>query len=126
MSILDNLRPAPDRVAALELRADAMLFFYAHDVLQSPRALDRLFRVAHPGARVVSAGACFLPWWRGALLNAWTAVRARHYLTTYRGLDRPWRHLQRFCPDFRPIAGSFLGTGYLGIGTHLVSGSRPV
>ncbi len=108
----------------IEIRADALLFFYAHDVLQSPHALARLFRLAQPGARVVSAGARFLPWSWGALLNAWTALRARRYLTTYHGLERPWRHLEHYCPDFRPIARSFVGTGYLGIGTYQRGGLR--
>lgn len=102
--------------AQVELPADAFLFFYTHDVLQSPVALERLFRCARSGARVVAAGARFLPWWWGAPLNAWTALRARRYLTTYHGLGRPWRHLERYCPDFTPITSNFLGTAYLGIG----------
>jgi len=107
----------------LEMRADALLFFYTHDVLQSAIALDHLFRIAHPNARVVAAGARFLPWWWGAPLNAWTALRARQYLTTYHGLGRPWRHLERYCPDFTPVARNFFGTAYIGVGTF-AGGSR--
>lgn len=101
----------------LERRADALLFFYTHDVFQSAAALDNLFRSARQGARVVAAGARFLPWWCAAPLNLWTMLRARRYLTTYRGLDRPWRHLERHCPDFRVLASNFAGTSYLGVGT---------
>lgn len=101
----------------LEMRADALLFFYTHDVLQSQVALERLFRIAHPGSRVVVVGARFLPWWWGAPLNIWTVLRTRRYLTTYRGLGRPWRHLERYCPDFGLVASHFLGTSYIGIGT---------
>ena len=100
-----------------ERRADALLFFYAHDVLQSPVALGRLFAAAKTGARSVSAGARFLPWSWGAPLNMWTALRSRRYLTTYGGLDRPWKHLARYCPDFTLVGRNFLGTGYVGIGT---------
>jgi arsenite methyltransferase len=103
--------------ARLEHRADALLFFYTHDVFQSQAALENLFRSARPGARVVAAGARFLPWWWAAPLNLWTAIRARRYLTTYRGLRRPWLHLERYCPDFRQVASNFAGTGYLGVGT---------
>jgi demethylmenaquinone methyltransferase/2-methoxy-6-polyprenyl-1,4-benzoquinol methylase len=103
--------------AAPEARADALLFFYAHDVLQSPPALERLFGAAQAGARIVSAGARFLPWSWGAPLNAWTALRARRYLTTYAGLDHPWRYLVRYCPDFAVTGRNSLGTGYLGAGT---------
>jgi demethylmenaquinone methyltransferase/2-methoxy-6-polyprenyl-1,4-benzoquinol methylase len=99
------------------LRADALLFFYTHDVFQSPAALANLFGAARPGARVVAAGARFLPWWWGAPLNAWTMLRTRRYLTTYRGLARPWRQLERYCPDFALVGSNFLGTAYLGVGT---------
>lgn len=102
---------------ALALKADALLFFYTHDVLQSPAALEALFLCARPGARVVVAGARFLPWWWAAPLNAWTAFRARNCLTTYHGLHRPWRYLEGHYPDFTPIASNFLGTSYLGVGT---------
>ena len=103
--------------ASLAHFADALLFFYTQDVLQSPPALERLFGYARPGARVVVAGARFRPeWWAGPL-NVWTAWRARRYLTTYRGLHCPWLHLERYCPDFSPLASNFLGSGYVGVGT---------
>ena len=112
-----TLIEAASEEVRIECGADALLFFYAHDVLQSPAALAHLFSCALPGACVVSAGARFLPWWWGAPLNAWTALRTRRYLTTYGGLRRPWQHLARYCPDFRPVASNFLGTAYLGVGT---------
>lgn len=108
-----------------EYVADGLLFFYTHDVLQSPPALERLFQHARPGARVVAAGARFRADWWAAPLNLWTAWRARRYLTTYCGLRRPWRHLERYCPDFRPVARNFLGSGYLGVGTFLSGRGRP-
>ncbi|TAK50582.1 MAG: methyltransferase domain-containing protein [Betaproteobacteria bacterium] len=99
-----------------DARADRFLFFYTHDVFQSPLALERLFYRARPGARVVAAGARLLPWW-GAPLNLWTVLRTRRYLTTYRGLGQPWQYLLRHCPDFAPVANNFLGTSYIGVGT---------
>ena len=112
-----TLIEAPAEEVRLEHVADCLLFFYTHDVLQSPLALERLFRHARPGARVVAAGARFQQGWWAPPLNLWTAWRARRYLTTYAGLGRPWRHLERHCRDFRPIASNFLGTSYLGSGT---------
>lgn len=117
-----TLIEAPLEQLHCEPTADALLFFYTHDVLQSPAALERLFAHARPGARVVAAGARFLPWWWGAPLNLWTAVRARRYLTTYHGLSRPWRFLKRFAPDFAVVGSNFLGTGYLGTGTFNAGG----
>lgn len=112
-----TLIEAPVEEFSADLAADSLLLFYAHDVLQSPGGLARVFDHARAGARVVAAGARFLPWWWGAPLNLWTALRARPYLTTYRGLGRPWRHLERYCPDFAPVGSSFLGTAYIGRGT---------
>ena len=112
-----TLQQASAEEVRIDGQTDALLFFYTHDVLQSPRALEHLFRRARPGARVVSAGTRFQNWWWAAPLNAWVALRARRYLTTYHGLSRPWRHLERYCSDFRPLASNFLGTSYLGRGT---------
>ena len=50
--------------------ADAVIFCFTHDVLQSPQALANLFAQVRPGARVSVAGLCLLPAW-GAPVNAW-------------------------------------------------------
>ena len=104
------------RVGAIEEyldrnRYDAFLFCYTHDVLQSPQALAALFAHARDGAR-------FLPWWWGFPLNLVTAYRGRRYLTTFRGLRRPWHLLENYCPDFRVIGSDHAGTSYLGVGTY--------
>jgi len=79
--------------APLEGRFDAVLFNYTHDVLQSPRALDNVFAHVRPGARVVAAGVKHPPAWLFPLrlLRLW---KARPYLTTFRGLGRPWAPLE--------------------------------
>jgi hypothetical protein len=63
------------------------------------------------------AGARFLPWTWGFPLNLFTAIRGRRYLTTYRGMRKPWRHLLEYCPDFKMLETDHLGTSYLGAGT---------
>jgi len=99
-----------------ELRADAMLFCYTHDVLQSRSALERLAQFAQPGCRVAVLGARFLPWSWGFAVNLFTAVRARKFLTTYRGLRKPWTSLATHCPDFRVVDAFHAGSSYLGVG----------
>lgn len=109
-----HVTPA-ERFRALRT-ADALVFMYAHDVQQSPAALANVFAQARPGARVVAAGLCLLPWW-GLPINAWVLWGARHYLTTWHGLRRPWRPLLDWCPDLRIVERFHDGTTYLATGT---------
>jgi len=97
--------------AVLEGRFDAVLFHYTHDVLQSPRALVNIFAHANAGMRVAVAGVKHPPAWLFPLrlLRLW---KARPYLTTYRGLDRPWAPLERFVEGMS-VRQVMLGTNYL-------------
>jgi ubiquinone/menaquinone biosynthesis C-methylase UbiE len=103
--------------APLTDAADALLFSYTHDVLQNPAALRHLMRHARPGARVAVLATRFLPWWWGAPLNLFTGFRSRNYLTTFRGLSKPWEPLQAYCPDMRFVRGFYFGTSCLAVGT---------
>lgn len=100
--------------AALDGPFDAVLFNYTHDVLQSPRALANIFGRAKLGARVVVAGVKHPPAWLFPLrlLRLWNA---RPYLTTFRGLDRPWALLERYLEgmEVQPV---LFGTNYLARG----------
>lgn len=96
--------------------ADALVFVYAHDVQQNPAALATVFTQARPGARVVAVGLCLLPWW-GLPINAWVLWGARHYLTTWHGLRRPWQALLDWCPDLQIVDRFHGGTTYLATGT---------
>jgi SAM-dependent methyltransferase len=104
-------------VAEISATADAVLFCYTHDVLQSDLAVERVLAAARPGARVVAAGARLVSWWL-APVNLWKLWRSRHYVSTYRGLHDPAAALARRCPDWRIVATRVLGTSYLGAG-HL-------
>jgi len=81
-------------------RADAMLFCYTHDVLQSPSAIANLLAHARPGCRIALVGIRFQPWHWGLPVNVVTAWRTRRYLTTYAHLGAPWHllapHLRAF------------------------------
>jgi demethylmenaquinone methyltransferase/2-methoxy-6-polyprenyl-1,4-benzoquinol methylase len=109
-----RLVEASMEAAVLEGQFDALLFHYTHDVLQSPPALANIFAHAKPGARVALAGVKHPPAWLFPLrlLRLWNA---RPYLTTFRGLDRPWAPLERYVEgiDVQPV---LLGTNYLARG----------
>lgn len=108
---------APVEEAEIAATADAILFCYTHDVLQSERAVARVLSAARPGARVVVAGARLIGWW-AAPLNLWKLWRSRHYLSTYRGLRDPAALLARHCPDWRVVTTHVLGTSYLAYGHY--------
>ena len=96
--------------------ADALVFMYAHDVQQNPAALANVFAQARLGARVVAAGLCLLPWW-GLPINAWVLWGARHCLTTWHGLRKPWHPLFDWCPNLQIVERFHDGTTYLATGT---------
>ena len=99
------------------LPADALLFCYTHDVLQSPAAVERLIESARPGARIVLLGMKTLPWIWGWPANLFNLYRARNYLTTYRNLDRPWRLLEECGAALRVVRSALWGSAYIAVGT---------
>lgn len=107
-----TLLVTPVEEARLPARADALLFCYTHDVLQTPAAIDNLFRHAKPGARVAMAGVRLLPWWWGWPVNAVTLWRTRAYLTTFRGLRKPWAPVEARCREFGLEAHYHFGMSY--------------
>lgn len=108
---------SPVEDAATGYVADALLFCYTHDVLQSDRAIERLLNLARPGARAVIVGARLLGWWAAPLIG-WTLWRFRDYLTTYRGLREPWARLAAHLPDLHLHRTYMLGTSYLAVGHY--------
>jgi SAM-dependent methyltransferase len=91
---------------------DAALFSLTHDVLQSPPALGQVFAQLRPGARVAAFGAKRGSWWPSPLVR----VIGRRYVTTFEGLDRPWRLLERFVPDLR-VEPLLFGGAYVAVGS---------
>ena len=111
-----TLIEAPVEEAALAGPVDALLFNYAHDILQSAAALDNLFAGAVPGARVAVAGVKYHPWWLApANLHVWWSMR--RYNANVRGLRRPWEELERRVPDLQRESTLF-GRGYVGWGHY--------
>jgi ubiquinone/menaquinone biosynthesis C-methylase UbiE len=102
--------------APLKGRADAALFMFTHDVLQSEAALAHLAAHLKPGARVSAAGLQWAPAW-ALPLNLFVLGAALYSVTTLEGLAQPWarlaRHLQGL--QVQPLMGGavYLATGRL-------------
>ena len=109
-----ELVEAPVEEALFEERADAALFSFTHDVLQSPQAVANVAEHLKPGARVAAvgtklAGGVMSP------INIGVRMIARPFVTTFQGLDRPWRHLEAYVDELlvEPLA---LGGAYVAWG----------
>jgi len=95
-------------------RADAALFMFTHDVLQSEAAIANLLAHLKPGARVAAAGLQWAPLW-ALPLNLFVLGAALYSVTTLEGLDSPWARLGCFLTGLRvePLMG---GAVYLASG----------
>ncbi len=80
--------------------ADAFLFSFAHDVLQSPVALRNLFQYADEGTRVAACGIKWAPWWNFSM-NCLVFQIAQQYHTVRTGMAEPWSLLAKFIPDLQ-------------------------
>ncbi|MDH4094492.1 MAG: class I SAM-dependent methyltransferase [Betaproteobacteria bacterium] len=110
-----TLREGPAETVRFDASADALLFSYVHDVLQSEAALDNALSQAKAGARVAACGSVLWPWW-GAPVNAWLRARHRGYITNMENLGRPWAKLAARLAGVRvevpwPPGWRYLATG---------------
>jgi SAM-dependent methyltransferase len=101
---------------------DAVAFNFTHDVLQAEAALANIFNACKPGARVAVAGSKLLPWYL-APFNAYVRWNNAPYMTTQRGLGRPWRLLERYVPDLA-ITPAMFGACYLAKGRFRGTGDE--
>jgi SAM-dependent methyltransferase len=95
--------------------ANAALFSFTHDVLQSPKAVANIVAHLQPGARLASVGAKLGARWN-LPVNFVVRRAARPYVSTFQGLDRPWRELERYAAiQHRSLAlgGAYLAWGQL-------------
>lgn len=77
---------------------DAALFFFTHDLLRTPEALDNVVDAVRAGGTVATAGMQRPSIWMGPLTAAaWVAMR--RYVTTREGLSRPWDLLMQRLAD---------------------------
>ena len=100
-------------------KADALLFSYVHDVMQSEPALDNLLAQAAPGARVALCGTKLWPWW-GWPVNAYLHYTHRRYITRREeNFHRPWAKLEKRLGDFKVEVRWPPGWRYVATGTVL-------
>jgi demethylmenaquinone methyltransferase/2-methoxy-6-polyprenyl-1,4-benzoquinol methylase len=109
-----NVRLVEGRVEDADLGEepfDAALFSFAHDVLQSDAAVDRVVGALRPGGRVAATGISWAPRWN-LPVNAAVLLGTRRYVTTFAGLGRPWRRLAERLVDVR-VGSRRLGSMYV-------------
>jgi ubiquinone/menaquinone biosynthesis C-methylase UbiE len=106
-----TLIEAPVDAAEFNAAADTALFSFTHDVLQSPLAVANIVAHLRPGARVASVGAKLAGGW-SPIVNFFVRRSARPYVTTFQGLDRPWRQLERYAGEF-DVKSLALGGAYV-------------
>jgi ubiquinone/menaquinone biosynthesis C-methylase UbiE len=107
---------APVEEADFDAIADAALFSFVHDVLQSPAAVENVIKHLREAGRVASVGAKFAgPF--AFPVNAAVRLIARRYVTTFDGFDRPWRLLEPYTGELmvEPLAlgGAYVAWGEL-------------
>jgi demethylmenaquinone methyltransferase/2-methoxy-6-polyprenyl-1,4-benzoquinol methylase len=95
--------------------ADALLFSYVHDVMQSEAALDNLLAQAKAGARAAACGTKLWPWW-GVPVNAYLRATHVRYITNMENFERPWAKLAPRLAEFRvavqwPPGWRYVATG---------------
>jgi ubiquinone/menaquinone biosynthesis C-methylase UbiE len=96
--------------------ADAVLMCYTQDVLQSEADVDQLLKACKSNARIVILGMKTLPWLWGWPVNVFNMYRARHYMTTYVNLDRPYRLLEQRGVVFGQETTALWGSAYIVVG----------
>ena len=93
---------------------DAVLFNFTHDVMRSPAALKRIFAATGPNSRIAIAGMKYVPWWM-APVNVIVRAKARPYMTTFEGLDKPWDLVLPYLSGF-DWSSELFGIAYIGWG----------
>ncbi|MDJ0738645.1 MAG: methyltransferase domain-containing protein [Gammaproteobacteria bacterium] len=105
---------SPIDTAPIPAPLDAVLFHFTHDVVRSQRALQRIFSATAPNARIAIAGMKYAPWWMSPV-NVIVRAKARPYMTTFEGLDKPWDRMLPHLSEYAWTTALF-GTCYLGWG----------
>jgi demethylmenaquinone methyltransferase/2-methoxy-6-polyprenyl-1,4-benzoquinol methylase len=94
---------------------DAVLCFYTHDIITSPRAVDVALGALRPGGRFVAAGVKLAGGLRGTIRNPLTLAVSFPAITHLADLDRPWALLETRLGGLE-IEEHLWGTAYLARG----------
>ena len=109
---IETIEAGVEEVPLAAESVEAVLCFYTHDIMSSPRALDVAIAALRPGGRFVAAGAKLTRGLRGALLNPLTLAVSLPAITNPAGLDRPWSRLEERL-GMLAIQEHLWGTAYL-------------
>ena len=101
-------------VTLVTASAEAALFMFTHDVLQSDAALANIAAHLKPGARIAAAGLQWAPPW-ALPVNLFVLSAALYSVTTLAGLDQPWQRLAERL-DGLHVESLFGGAVYLASG----------
>ena len=105
---------ASAETAAWQGRADAALFHLTHDIVRNPAALDNVFALLRPGARVVATGLQWAPAWAWGV-NCFVWGAALYSISSFEGLAQPWVGLASRLDDF-VVTPVWMGGFYLASG----------
>ena len=97
--------------------ADAAIFFFTHDLMRTPAALDNVTTAVRPGGRVVTAGMKRPSLWLAPIALPARLIM-RRYITTDEGLAKPWDLLADRLDD---VTSESLLLGAI----YVVAGRRP-
>lgn len=97
--------------------ADAAIFFFTHDLMRTPAALDNVTTAVRPGGRVVTAGMKRPSLWLAPIALPARLIM-RRYITTDEGLAKPWGLLADRLDD---VTSESLLLGAI----YIVAGRRP-
>jgi ubiquinone/menaquinone biosynthesis C-methylase UbiE len=97
---------------------DAVLCFYAQDVLGSPRALESAVGVLRPGGRFVATGGKRAGGWRGVLIDRITRALLSPFVANRSLSPHPWRHLERLVGALA-VEDRLWGSAYLARGVKV-------
>jgi ubiquinone/menaquinone biosynthesis C-methylase UbiE len=99
--------------------ADAAIFFFTHDLMRTPAALDKVTTAVRAQGRIVTAGAKRPSWWLAPVALA-VGLAMRRYVTTDEGLASPWDLLAERLDDVRTEV-LLLGAVYIVTGRRAAS-----
>jgi ubiquinone/menaquinone biosynthesis C-methylase UbiE len=111
-----TLIEAAAREAEIPSDLDGALFVLTHDIVRSPEALTNVLDALRPGGRMVATGSKWAPRWL-VPVNAYLWLKARRYVTTFEGFDRPWSRLAELVPGLQ-VDSILAGAAYVASGTY--------
>jgi ubiquinone/menaquinone biosynthesis C-methylase UbiE len=109
-----TLLNAAAEVSQIQVKADAALFHFTHDILRSPDAVLQVMQALKPGAHVVAAGLQWsAPW---AWATNWCVMMAAMYsVTSLDGLNQPWSILAEHLEQLE-VSTTLMGSVYIAYG----------